>query len=121
MKLSNPENREIAPRFILAMVDRDSPGADVREEQLMRTCPDVQTGQFTYTKESAWRIVDTILDSDIPPTELCHVQDELDRICGPLPKQFPMRKKRFLEALEVLGICKFLMIIPFSYRVINYS
>ena len=101
MKLSNPENREIAPRFILAMVDGDSLGAKVREEQLMRTCQNLQTGQFTYTKESAWRIVDTILG--IPPTKLCHVQDELDRICGPLPNQFPKLKMIFLILLELLG------------------
>ena len=76
--------REIAPRFILAMVDGDRPGAGVRAEQLIGTCPGVRTEQFTYTEESAWTIVDTILG--IPPTRLCHVQDELDRIWRARPR-----------------------------------
>ena len=102
MKLSNPENCEIASRFILAMVDGDSLEAKLREKQLIDTTwQNVRTGQFTYTKESAWRIIDTILD--IPPTKLCHVQDELDRICGPLPKQFPKLKNVFLILLKLLG------------------
>ena len=108
-ELSNPENREIAPRFILTMVDGDSLGAEVREEQIMRTCQNVQTGQFTYTKESAWKIVDTILG--IPPTKLRHVQNELDKICRPLPNQFPKLKEIFLILLELLGF-KFLTGMP---------
>lgn len=98
MKLANPINREIASRFILAMVTvaGNSLKAKFRTKQLVdTTCKNVKTLEFTYTKESAWKIVDIILE--ITPTKLCHVQDELDRICHPLPKQ-----------LNNIGILKFL-------------
>ena len=111
MKFSNPQNCKIAPRFILAMVNGNSSEAKDREKQLlaMNTYQNVRTGQFTYTKESAWGIVDTILG--IPPTELCHVQDELDRICDPLPVQFPTIKMIFSTLVKLLGF-KFLIGTP---------
>lgn len=98
MKLSNPENCEIVPRFILAKVDGNGSMAKLREKQLMDTTwRNMQTQQFTNTKDSAWSIVDTILN--ISPTKLCYIQDELDRICDSLPKRF---RKRIFGILDKL-------------------
>ena len=102
VKLSNLKYCEIVPRFILAMVDGNSSMAKLREKQLMdATWRNVQTQQFTNTKDSAWSIVDTILH--ISPTKLCYIQDELDRICDSLPKQFPMLKNVFLKLFKFLS------------------
>jgi hypothetical protein len=99
MKLSNPENCKIAPRVILATVDGNSSMAKLREKQLMDTTwRNVQTQRFTNTKDSAWSIVDTILDTY--PTKLCYIQDELDRICDSLLKRSP---KRIVGIHKLLG------------------
>ena len=102
MKLSNPKNCEIVPRFIFATVDGNGSMAKVREKQFMdATWRNIKTQRFTNTKDSAWSIVDTILH--ITPTKLCYIQDELDRICDSLPKQFPMLKNVFLKLFKFLG------------------
>ena len=107
MKLANPENREIASRFILAMVDGNGLKAVGRAKQLMATWQNGQSQQFTNTMDSAWKIVDTILDKS-PTTKLRHVLDELDRICDPLPKKFPKLKGKFFRILKNLFRFKFL-------------
>ena len=102
LELSNPVNCEIAPRFILAMarVDRISSGAEPRA--MDPTWQNVETLEFTYTRNSAWRIVDTILERS--PTILHHAQDELARICTPLPKQ-PPKPEGILQRLKnLLGL-----------------
>ena len=91
MKLSDPE---IAPRVIVATVDGNGLMAKRREKQLKDTTwRNMQTRQFTNTKDSAWSIIDTILG--IPPIKLCYIRDELDTICDLLPKQFPKPKGIF--------------------------
>ena len=56
-----------------------------RENQFKDTTwVEMQTREFTNTKDSAWSIVDTILGTS--PIELCYIQDELDTICATCPK-----------------------------------
>jgi hypothetical protein len=91
MKLSDPE---IAPRVILATVDGNGSIARRLNNQLKDTTwQNVQTQQFTNTKDSAWSIIDTILR--ISPIKLCYIQDELDKICDSLPKHFLKSKRIF--------------------------
>ena len=89
-KLSDPE---IASRVILATVDGNGLMAKHRENQVKDTWRKVQTRQFTNTKDSAWSIVDTILN--ISPIKLSDIQDELETICNSLPKHFPKPKGIF--------------------------
>ena len=92
MKLSDPE-LEIASRVILATVDGNGLMAKRRENQLKDTnWLKVRTREFTNTKDSAWSIVDTILGKLESPIKLCDIQDELDKICASLPKDFPKQK-----------------------------
>ena len=106
MKLAHPENREIASRFTLAMIDGNDAKAEDRAKQLKATWQNGQTQQFTNTMDSAWKIVGTFLDKS-PTTKLRHVLDELDRICEPLPKHFPR--------LEIFGIIKTLFDLSFKF------
>jgi hypothetical protein len=89
-------------RLILATVDHhasdgDSFSANCRESQLKDTIwREVQTRRFMNTQDSAWSILDTILDID--PIKLPYFQDELQRICTTLPvptlAQFAPRSNR---------------------------
>ena len=80
-------------RVVLATVDGDSEAAKRRENQLKSSIwQDVQTRQFVNTQESAWNILDTILDVD--PIKLQYIRDELERICTTLPTQFSPRQNR---------------------------
>ena len=84
----------IAPRVILATVDGNSLIARHRENQLKNiTWQEVQTRQFTNTKDSAWSIVDNILG--VSPTKMCYIRDKLDKIRDSLPKQSPKRRANF--------------------------
>ena len=74
MKLRDPEPH----RVILATLDGDSLTAKHRESQLKDTSTiwrDVRTHQFVNTRDSAWSILDTILNID--PIKLQYIQDEL--------------------------------------------
>ena len=115
LELSNPVNCEISPRFILAMarVDGISSGAEPRA--MYPTWQNVETLEFTYTRNSAWRIVDTILERS--PTILRHVQDELDRICTALPKQ-PSKPEGILQRLKNLLGFAFLDFKFFNFKVL---
>jgi hypothetical protein len=87
---------KIACRVILATVDGNGSKAQRRENQLKDTTwRKVQTRQFTKTMDSAWSIVDTILNLNISPIELSYIQDELDTICDSLPKYIPKPKGFF--------------------------
>ena len=92
MELSDPVNCEIAPRFILAM-------AGVEHRTMDPPWQNVETLEFTYTRNSAWRIVDTILERS--PTTLRHVQDELVRICIAILKQ-PAKPEGIIQRLKNL-------------------
>ena len=84
-KLSDYESR-----VVLAMVNGDSDAAEIRENRLKSSIwPEVQTRRFMNTQESAWSILDTILDVD--PIKLQGIQDELERICT---TQFAQRQNR---------------------------
>ena len=111
LELSNPVNCEISPRFILAMarVDGISSGA------MDPTWQNIETLEFTNTRNSAWRIVDTILERS--PTILRHVQDELDRICTALPKQ-PSKPEGILQRLKNLLGFAFLDFKFFNFKVL---
>ena len=88
-KLLDPE----PPRIVLAMVDGNSFTAKRRESQLKDTIwREVRTCQFMNTQDSAWSILDTILDVD--PIKLQYIQNELERICNTLPTQFAPRPSR---------------------------
>ena len=58
MKLSDPE---MAPRVILGMVGPGENGRNLNGQLKDTTWRNVQTRQFTNTKDSAWSIVDTLL------------------------------------------------------------
>jgi hypothetical protein len=80
-------------RVILVTVDGDSDAAKRRESQLKSSIwRGVQTCQFMNTQESAWTILDTILEVD--PINLQYIQDELDRICTTLPTKFASKPNR---------------------------
>ena len=96
-KLSNPNNREIVPRFILATTDGNSSIAKDREKKLIDATRNVKTQPFTNSKDSAWSIVDSILH--MSPTKLGYIQEELDGICDSLPKRI---RKTFFGILRLL-------------------
>ena len=80
MKLSDYEPH----RVVLAIVNGDSDAAKRRENELKSSIwRELQTRQFMNTQESAWSILDTILDAD--PIEPQGIQDKLERICTTLP------------------------------------
>ena len=65
---------------ILATLDGDSFTAKRRESLLKDTIwRDVWTHQFVNTRDSAWSVLDTILN--INPIKLQYIQDKLDRVC----------------------------------------
>lgn len=85
-KLSDPEPH----RVILATVDGGSDTAKLRESKLKSSIwREVRTYQFMNTWDSAWSILDTILD--VEPIEMQYIRNELDRICKTLPTQFAPR------------------------------
>ena len=100
MKLSDPE---IAPRVILATVDGNGLNAKHRENRLKDTTwRELKTLQFTNTKDSAWSIVDAILDISPTAIKLLCIQDVLDKVCDSLPKHFIKRKRNFFGFLGKL-------------------
>ena len=102
LKLSDPDS-EIAPRVILATVDGNGLNAKRRENRLKDTTwRELKTLQFTNTKDSAWSIVEAILDISPTGIKLHYIQDELDKVCGPLPKHFTKRKRTFFGILGSL-------------------
>ena len=95
MKLSNP-NSEIAPRVILATVDGNDLNAKRRENRLKDTAwRKLETREFTNTTDSAWSIVDAILGISPAGIKLVYIQDELERICEPLPKSIQKPRRIF--------------------------
>ena len=92
MKLSDPE---IAPRVILATVDKNSLRAKNRENQLNNTWRKMKIQQFTNRKDSAWSIVDNILGISPTGIKLSYIQDELDKIYDSLPNHFLKPKGKF--------------------------
>ena len=99
-KLSNPEP---ARRVILATVKGDdvTPSqADHREKQLKdNTWQKAVKGgsqmcRFVNTKDSAWSIVDMILEKGV--IELSCIQKELEGICRELPNSRRMSTRPFV-------------------------